>query len=68
LNKPQHALRFYEAASASAAPHLDLERDIELGIRQAKMASIGTGSTATQREREPPHKDRKNEAMSRTHG
>jgi len=67
LNNPRDALRFYEAASASAAPHLDLERDIELGIRQAKMA-IGTGLTAIKREREGPDEDRKNEAMSRSHG
>jgi membrane associated rhomboid family serine protease len=38
LNRPQDALRFYEAASASAVPHLDLERDIGSGIRQAKIA------------------------------
>ena len=38
LNRPQHALSLYEAASASAVPHLDLERDIESGIREAKNA------------------------------
>jgi membrane associated rhomboid family serine protease len=38
LNQPQDALRFYEAASASAGPHLDLERDIRSGIREAKIA------------------------------
>ena len=36
LNRPQDALRFYEAASASAVPHLDLEQDIESGIREAR--------------------------------
>ena len=36
LNRPQHALRLYEAASASTLPHLDLERDIEIGIRKAR--------------------------------
>ena len=36
LNRPQDALRFYEAASASAVPHLDLERDIESGIHEAR--------------------------------
>ena len=36
LNRPQEALRFYEAASASAVPHLDLERDIESGIHEAR--------------------------------
>ena len=51
LNRPQDALRFYEAASASAAPHLDLEKDIESGIREARNAlsqnralSAGAGS------------------------
>jgi tetratricopeptide (TPR) repeat protein len=38
LGRPQDALRFYEAVSASAVPHLDLERDIESGIREAKIA------------------------------
>jgi len=38
LRHPQDALRLYEAASASAVPHLDFERDIELGIREAKIA------------------------------
>jgi membrane associated rhomboid family serine protease len=38
LGRPHGALRLYEAASASAVPHLDLERDIESGIREAKTA------------------------------
>jgi membrane associated rhomboid family serine protease len=38
LNRPHDALRFYEATSASVVPHLDLERDIESGIREAKIA------------------------------
>ena len=38
LNRPQDALRFCEAVSASAVPHLDLEQDIESGIREAKNA------------------------------
>jgi len=38
LNRPQDALRFYEAAAASALRHLDLERDIQSGIREAKIA------------------------------
>jgi hypothetical protein len=37
LNRPMDALRFYEAMSTSVVPHLDLERDIESGIRQAKI-------------------------------
>ena len=36
LNRPQDALRLYEAAETSAVPHLDLEQDIESGIREAK--------------------------------
>jgi tetratricopeptide (TPR) repeat protein len=36
LNRPQDALRLYEEASASAVPHLDLEQDIESGIREAR--------------------------------
>ena len=36
LNRPQDALRFYEAAAASAVPHLDLELDIRSGIREAR--------------------------------
>ena len=36
LSRPQDALRFYEAAATSAVPHLDLEQDIESGIREAR--------------------------------
>jgi membrane associated rhomboid family serine protease len=36
LNRPQDALRFYEAAETSAVPHLDLEPDIQSGIREAR--------------------------------
>jgi membrane associated rhomboid family serine protease len=36
LNRPQDALRLYEAAAASAVPHLDLEKNIESGIREAR--------------------------------
>ena len=36
LSRPLDALRFYEGASASAVPHLDLEQDIELGIHEAR--------------------------------
>ncbi len=38
LNRPQDALKFYQAASASAVPHLDWEQTIEAGIREAKAA------------------------------
>jgi len=53
LSRPQDALTFYEAAAASAVPHLDLERDIESGIRearnvlsQARSLSAGAASAA----------------------
>jgi membrane associated rhomboid family serine protease len=38
LDHPDKALRLYEAASGSAVPHLDLEREIESGIQEAKIA------------------------------
>ncbi|MGA7768609.1 MAG: rhomboid family intramembrane serine protease [Candidatus Sulfotelmatobacter sp.] len=38
LNRPQDALRLYEGASASAVPHIDLQQDIESGIREARTA------------------------------
>jgi tetratricopeptide (TPR) repeat protein len=38
LNRPQHALTLYEAAAMSAVPHLDLELDIQSGIREARIA------------------------------
>ena len=37
LDSPQEALRHYEIASASAVPHLDLERDIDLGIQEVNL-------------------------------
>jgi membrane associated rhomboid family serine protease len=47
LNRPHDALSLYEAASASAVPHLDFERDIESGIQEAKTALLETASLAT---------------------
>jgi len=38
LNRPADALRYYKAASASAAPHLDWQANIEAGIRDAEKA------------------------------
>jgi membrane associated rhomboid family serine protease len=38
LNRPQDALRLYEAVSVSVGPHLDLDRDIQSGIREATIA------------------------------
>jgi hypothetical protein len=37
LNRPLDALRLYEGASASAVPHLDLDLDIQSGIREARI-------------------------------
>ena len=34
LNRPNDAMRLYKDASASTVPHLDLEREIQMGIRQ----------------------------------
>jgi hypothetical protein len=52
LNRPQDALRLYESASASTVPHLDLERDIQIGIQQAKdvfskSAPVSAGAAST---------------------
>jgi tetratricopeptide (TPR) repeat protein len=38
LGRPLDALRLYEGASASAVPHLDLELDIQSGLRKARTA------------------------------
>ena len=38
LNRPQDALRFFQAASVSLVPHLDLETNIQTGIREASVA------------------------------
>ena len=38
LDRPDEALRAYEGALSSAVPHLDSEREIESGIREAKSA------------------------------
>ena len=53
LNRPQDALRLYERASASAVPHLDLQQEIESGIRQAEdvlsptKSLLGRGTSAS---------------------
>ncbi|MGB7281996.1 MAG: rhomboid family intramembrane serine protease [Candidatus Acidiferrum sp.] len=38
LSRPAEALEFYQAASASAVPHLDWEPNIQAGIREATAA------------------------------
>jgi tetratricopeptide (TPR) repeat protein len=40
LDRPDEALRLYQVASASAVPHLDLEADIEAGLREAKTTLV----------------------------
>ena len=36
LGRAEDALRYFEAAKASKVPHLDLETNIEAGIREAR--------------------------------
>jgi predicted Zn-dependent protease len=38
LERPQDALRYFQAAKMSPVPHLDLDTDIEAGIREATKA------------------------------
>jgi membrane associated rhomboid family serine protease len=38
VNRPSEALRYYQAARASAVPHLDWQPNIEAGIRDAEKA------------------------------
>ena len=38
INRPLDALRLYEGCIDSAVPHLDLEQEIESGIREARTA------------------------------
>jgi hypothetical protein len=44
LNRPQNALALYQAAAASAIPHLDWEQHIQAGIKDAK-AAMSSGSS-----------------------
>ena len=41
LNRPEDALRFYQAAAASAVPHVDWEMNIQGGILEAQKALSG---------------------------
>ncbi|PYP85036.1 MAG: hypothetical protein DMG65_21565 [Candidatus Angelobacter sp. Gp1-AA117] len=41
LQRPEEALKFYEAADTSTVPHLDWEQTIAAGIRSAKAAMTG---------------------------
>ncbi|PYX89401.1 MAG: hypothetical protein DMG67_15160, partial [Acidobacteria bacterium] len=48
LNRPQEALKFYQAAASSPIPHLDLDATIQLGIKSATTAlSSSKASSAT---------------------
>ncbi len=44
LNRPQEALKFYEAAASSPVPHLDLEETIQSAIHEAKAALAFLGA------------------------
>lgn len=46
LNRPQDALKFFQAAQASTIPHLDWEMNIEAGMRDAKKVLTGAATTA----------------------
>jgi hypothetical protein len=39
LNRPSHALLYYQAAKASRVPHLDWETNIQAGIQDAEKAA-----------------------------
>ena len=50
LNRPQDALVLYQAAAASAIPHLDWDQHITSGIKEAKAAmSAGNSAAAAAR-------------------
>jgi membrane associated rhomboid family serine protease len=46
LNLPGDGLKFYEAASASKVPHLDLDMEIDAGIREARAALLPRATAA----------------------
>src|SRR5262249_16514863 len=46
LNRPDDALKFYEAAKASPIPHLDWEQTIESAIREARKNSAAAPALA----------------------
>jgi membrane associated rhomboid family serine protease len=46
LNRPQDALKFYEGAATSPIPHLDLDATIQLGIKSANSALMGSKASA----------------------
>jgi membrane associated rhomboid family serine protease len=46
LNRPQDAIRLYEAVAKSPIPHLDLESNIESGVREARAALAAPAAPA----------------------
>jgi membrane associated rhomboid family serine protease len=48
LNRPEDAVKFYQAAAASPVPHLDLDHAIQAGIKEASAARTkGQSASAT---------------------
>ncbi len=47
LNRPQDALRYFQAAASSPVPHLDVENDIVAGIKEATAALSAVPEAAT---------------------
>ena len=46
LNRPEDALKFYQAAAVSPVPHLDLEHAIQAGIKEVSAARAGGQSAS----------------------
>jgi membrane associated rhomboid family serine protease len=46
LHQPHHAAQLYQAVASSPVPHLDLEADIESGLREARAALATPAVTA----------------------
>ncbi len=46
LNRPEQALKFFQAAASSPVPHLDLEHTIQVGMKEATTAMGGGKSKA----------------------
>jgi len=46
LNRPQEAMKYYEQVAKSPIPHLDLEANIQAGVREARIALAGPVVTA----------------------
>ncbi len=43
LNRPQDAMKYYEQVAQSPIPHLDLEANIQAGVREARAALAAAG-------------------------